>query len=63
MKVDQFHSDLCVVIEILSPIERGLTTLEGQNCTLLDVFLIFVGVGIGFTHVFSDPLRSIYQYR
>ena len=62
-KADRFRSDLRTVIEILSPIERGLTTLEGQNCTLSDVFLIFIGVGIGFTRVFSDPSRSISQYR
>ena len=62
-KCDTFRSELRVVIEILSPIQHGLTTLEGQNCTLSDIFLIFIGIGIGFTRVFSNPDKPIYQYR
>lgn len=44
-----FCSSLAVVIQILSPIERGLRTLEGLNTTLSDVFFVFAGIGVNFT--------------
>ena len=40
---------------LLTPINWGLQTLEGQNTTCSDVFSIFIGITIGFTHVFQDP--------
>jgi hypothetical protein len=44
---------------LLTPIDRGLQTLEGQNTTCSDVFAIFIGIAIGFTHVFQDPSAFI----
>ena len=41
------------------PIDQGLQTLEGQNTTCSDVFSIFIGIAIGFTHVFQDPSAFI----
>ncbi|KAJ7588943.1 hypothetical protein C8J56DRAFT_1049873 [Mycena floridula] len=58
-----FRTELHHVTSILSPIERGLRTLEGQNTTLSDVLSIFIGIAIPFGHVFQDPKSSIYQYR
>lgn len=59
----RFQAELSTVLEILSPIERGLRTLEGQNTTLSDVFMVFLGVGIAFMEVFGNSQRSIYEYR
>lgn len=40
---------------LMTPITRGLTTLEGQNTTCSDVFSIYVGIAIGFNRVFQKP--------
>ncbi len=45
---------------LLTPIDRGLETLEGQNTTCSDVFFVYVGIAIGFTRVFQIPGRSLY---
>ncbi|KAJ7580732.1 hypothetical protein C8J56DRAFT_867094, partial [Mycena floridula] len=58
-----FKTNLHHVTTILSPIERGLRTLEGQNTTVSDVLSIFIGIAIAFGRVFQDPKSSIYQYR
>jgi hypothetical protein len=39
---------------LLTPIDQGLKTLEGQNTMCSDVFSIFIGIAIGFTHIFAD---------
>jgi hypothetical protein len=44
---------------LLTPIDQGLQTLKGQNTTCSDVFAIFIGITIGFTHVFQDPSAFI----
>ena len=44
---------------LLTPMDWGLQTLEGQNTTCSDVFSIFIGIAIGFTHVFQDPSAFI----
>jgi hypothetical protein len=60
---DEFKSNLRVTIRILAPIRRGLLTLEGQLITVSDVFLVFLGVGVGFKRTFSDPYTSIYKHQ
>lgn len=49
-----FRTQLHNINMLLTPIARGLQTLEGQNTTCSDVFHIFVGIAIGFTNVFLD---------
>ncbi|KAF9258077.1 hypothetical protein L218DRAFT_948673 [Marasmius fiardii PR-910] len=44
-----FMGNLRTIIRILDPIEKGPQTLEGQNTTLLDVFYVFIGIGVQFT--------------
>ncbi|KAJ7574872.1 ribonuclease H-like domain-containing protein [Mycena floridula] len=58
-----FKTQLHHVTSILSPIERGLQTLEGQNMTISDVLSIFIGIAITFTRVFQNPNTEIFQYR
>lgn len=45
---------LAQITLILTPIARGLQTLEGQNTTCSDVWIIFTGIAIGFQNVFLD---------
>jgi hypothetical protein len=45
----QFRIDLRNINQLLTPIDRGLQTLEGRNVTCSDVFAIFIGITIGFT--------------
>jgi hypothetical protein len=49
-----FCTQLHNISMLLTPIARGLQTLEGQNTMCSDVFHIFVGIAIGFTNVFLD---------
>ena len=49
-----FHTQLHNINMLLTPIARGLQTLEGQNTTCSDVFHIFIGIAIRFTNVFLD---------
>ncbi|KAJ7599778.1 hypothetical protein C8J56DRAFT_1037388 [Mycena floridula] len=58
-----FKTQLHHVTSILSPIEHGLRTLEGQNTTISDVLSIFIGIAIAFTRVFQNPNTEIFQYR
>lgn len=44
---------------MLTPIARGLKTLEGQNTTCSDVLNIYIGIAIGYNTVFHDPSKSI----
>lgn len=54
----QFLSDLHNINLMLSPIARGLKTLEGQNSTCSDVFNIYIGIAIGYNNVFRDAGKS-----
>ncbi|KZP21944.1 hypothetical protein FIBSPDRAFT_739799 [Athelia psychrophila] len=54
----EFQSQLIHINGLLTPIARGLETLEGQNTTCSDVLSIFIGIAIGFTRLFEDP--SVY---
>lgn len=45
---------LAQITLLLTPIARGLQTLEGQNTTCSDVWIIFTGIAIGFQNVFLD---------
>jgi hypothetical protein len=42
------------VNSLLTPIARGLETLEGQNTTCSDVFHVYVGIAVNFVTMFSD---------
>ena len=50
-----FLGQLHTVNLLLTPIDRGLKTLEGQNVTCSDVFFVYIGIAIGFTQVFQNP--------
>jgi hypothetical protein len=39
---------------LLTPIARGLETLEGQNTTCSDVFHVYTGIAVNLTTMFSD---------
>jgi hypothetical protein len=43
---------------MLTPIARGLKTLEGQNTTCSDVLNIYIGIAIGYNTVFLDACKS-----
>ncbi|KAF7982537.1 hypothetical protein HWV62_28166 [Athelia sp. TMB] len=58
-----FQQQLFNIDTLLSPIARGLKTLEGQHTTCSDVFSIFIGIAIGFTRVFQKPTDPIYIHR
>lgn len=45
---------LAQITLLLTPIARGLQTLEGQKTTCSDVWIIFTGIAIGFQNVFLD---------
>lgn len=49
-----FLTGLHQVNLLLTPIARGLKTLEGQNTTCSDVFFVYVGIACGFRNVFRD---------
>lgn len=55
-----FQLQLAQISLLLTPIARGLQTLEGQNTTCSDVWVVFTGIAIGFTNVFLDP--SMYSF-
>ncbi|KAJ7601673.1 hypothetical protein DFH06DRAFT_1025246, partial [Mycena polygramma] len=40
---------------LLTPIARGLKTLESSQVTCLDVFNVWIGIAIGFQEVFITP--------
>jgi hypothetical protein len=46
------------VNSLLTPIARGLETLEGQNTTCSDVFHVYIGIAVNFVTMFLD--RSEY---
>ena len=50
--------------QLLTPIARGLETLEGQNTTCSDVFHVYIGIAVNFVAMFSDrgkfPSRSTF---
>ena len=50
----KFQMDLHNVNSLLTPIARGLETLEGQNTTCSDVFHVYIGIAYNFTTMFSD---------
>ena len=50
----KFRTELHHINLLLTPIDRGLQTLEGQNTACSDVMAIFIGIAIGFTNVFQD---------
>lgn len=54
----RFQLDLHNVNCLLTPIARGLETLEGQNTTCSDVFHVYVGIAINFVFMFSDSGES-----
>jgi hypothetical protein len=54
----KFRTELHHINMLLTPIDRGLQTLEGQNTTCSDVMAIFIGIVIGFTAVFKDSCTS-----
>ncbi|KAF7975533.1 hypothetical protein HWV62_9361 [Athelia sp. TMB] len=58
-----FQAQLFTIDALLSPIARGLKTLEGQNTTCSDVFSIYIGIAIGFTRVFQKPNDPIFVHR
>ncbi|KAK0498286.1 hypothetical protein EDD18DRAFT_82822 [Armillaria luteobubalina] len=49
----RFMAELQNVNALLTPIDRGLKTLEGQNVTCSDVFFVYIGIAIGFMCVFE----------
>ncbi|KAF7980497.1 hypothetical protein HWV62_37998 [Athelia sp. TMB] len=59
----KFQSQLHQINGLLTPIARGLETLEGQNTTCSDVFSIFVGIAIGFTRLFEDPKSEVFEHK
>ncbi|KAF7327065.1 hypothetical protein MKEN_00281800 [Mycena kentingensis (nom. inval.)] len=67
LKVDManltLQQNLKVVNALLTPIDRGLKTLEGQKTTLSDVFMVYIGIGMGFAHVFSSGDELIAEYQ
>jgi hypothetical protein len=46
------------VNQLLTPIARGLETLEGQNTTCSDVFHVYIGIAVNFVTMFSDRGES-----
>lgn len=50
----KFQMDLHNVNQLLTPITRGLETLEGQNTTCSDVFHVYTGIVVNFVTMFSD---------
>ncbi len=50
----KFQLDLHNVNLLLTPIARGLETLEGQNTTCSDVFHVYIGIAVNFVAMFSD---------
>ena len=50
----KFQLDLHNVNQLLTPIARGLETLEGQNTTCSDVFHVYIGIAVNFVAMFSD---------
>jgi len=54
----KFRTKLHHINMLLTPIDQGLQTLEGQNTACSDVMAIFIGIAIGFTTVFKDPCMS-----
>jgi hypothetical protein len=50
----KFQLDLHNVNQLLTPIARGLETLEGQNTTCSDVFHVYIGIAVNFLTMFSD---------
>ncbi|KZP29505.1 hypothetical protein FIBSPDRAFT_727407, partial [Athelia psychrophila] len=59
----KFQMDLHNVNQLLTPITRGLETLEGQNTTCSDVFHVYTGIAVNFVTMFSDKDSLVYQYR
>ena len=49
-----FLGQLHTVNLLLTPIDRGLKTLEGQNVTCSDVFFVYIGIAVGFMQVFQN---------
>ncbi|KAF8809453.1 hypothetical protein BYT27DRAFT_7222383 [Phlegmacium glaucopus] len=59
----KFRTELHHINMLLTPIDRGLQTLEGQNTACSDVMAVFIGIAIGFTNVFKDSSDVINTYR
>ncbi|KAF7314722.1 hypothetical protein MKEN_00946200 [Mycena kentingensis (nom. inval.)] len=69
----RLKQNLKVVNALLTPIDRGLKTLEGLTTTLSDVFMVYIRIAVGFTNVFAandellrdhhQQVYSIFDYR
>ncbi|KAF8872452.1 hypothetical protein CPB85DRAFT_1237708, partial [Mucidula mucida] len=55
-----FLSSLETVNSLLTPIDRGLKTLESSNVTCSDVLLIYIGIAIGFKQTFQTDGNEIF---
>ncbi|KAJ6613173.1 hypothetical protein B0H10DRAFT_1806083, partial [Mycena sp. CBHHK59/15] len=54
-----FRLQLNQISRLLNPISRALKTLEGQNTTPSDIFLIYIGLAVAFQCAFNDPSLSV----
>ncbi|KAJ7634203.1 hypothetical protein DFH06DRAFT_1003841, partial [Mycena polygramma] len=57
-----FRLQLYNINMLLTPIARGLKTLESSQVTCSDVFNIWIGIAVGFQEVFITPDADINQY-
>ncbi|KAJ7024320.1 hypothetical protein C8F04DRAFT_969274, partial [Mycena alexandri] len=57
-----FRLQLYTINMLLTPIARGLKTLESSQVTCSDVFNVWIGIAIGFQEVFADPDNDINKY-
>ena len=60
---NSFKADLRSVNKLLTPIARGLTTIEGQMVMLSDIFSVFIGIAIAFGRMFLNPSERFHQYQ
>ncbi|KAJ7435662.1 hypothetical protein B0H11DRAFT_2366700, partial [Mycena galericulata] len=58
----RFRLQLYNINMLLTPIARGLKTLESSQVTCSDVFNVLIGIAIGFQEVFSNPGDDINKY-
>ena len=59
----KFLSDLHNINLLLTPIARGLKTLEGHNTTCSDVFNIWIGIAISYNNVFASKSHLYHLQR
>ncbi|KAJ7898237.1 hypothetical protein B0H14DRAFT_2332265, partial [Mycena olivaceomarginata] len=58
----KFRLQLYNINMLLTPVARGLKTLESSQVTCSDVFNVWIGIAIGFQAVFSTPGADINKY-